>query len=195
MAKILPEQLRAVEVVLKPYISDPSISAAGVFLEAYDAWLAAAPAKRARLTRGAARIPDDIPDAEHRRKAVASWTSVGRGDLVLKIDMIAEEFRSYHIARGSLMESWGHAWATWYTRQPEFHKSTGQPTLAFAAFEETTFEGWLRRLEMFAGKTDEPRGTWRASWGPPPKTEGCKVPESVKVRYMEIYPPRTPKAG
>lgn len=195
MAKITPDQLSAAESVLRKYFPDEKVSLGAMFMEAYDAYLAAAPQKRTKLTRGATRLPDDIPNDEQRNRAIASWTEVGRRDLSLKIADIVQAFRAYHLARGTLMESWSHAWATWYQRQPEFHKPSGSPVLVISAFEDTTENGWLNRLEAFAGKTDLPRGTWRASWGPPPKTDGCKVPESVKVRYTEIYPPRTPKAG
>ncbi len=193
MAKLTKEQIIAVETVLKQYFPDANISLMGMFLEALDAFEKGAPEKRSRLDKGAVRIPDDIPTEEQKQKATGSWQRVGRGDLVLRIGEIVEEFRSYHLARGSRMESWGHAWATWYRRQPEFQKPTGQPTLAFAAFEDCSTAAWVRRLEIFAGKTEEPRGAWRQSWGPPPKSEGCKVPESAKKEYLSLYPPKAAK--
>lgn len=188
MAKITPDQLRAADAVLRSYLPDSTISLSSVFLEALDAFEQAGPKKRTKLTKGATRLPEGIPDAEHRQNAHGFWTGCGRGDLCLKMDLIAEEFRSYHLARGSMMESWGHAWATWYRRQPEFHKPSGQLELVVAAYEETTSSGWTRRLETFFGLLESPKWTWRKSWGPNPFEDDHKVPASVRAEFKARNP-------
>ena len=191
------DQITAAEAVLKPYISDPGISVAGLAMEVVNAFLDNAPARKSRAAARSpqTKLPAQCPNDHSRSLAADFWAKSGRHDLVARLDGIAEEFRAHHTARGTIMDSWPAAWVTWYRHAVKFEKPGTQLALVGLDYDEASETGWLQRLETWMGKTDSPRGTWRASWGPPPKTEGCKVPESVKRKYMEIYPPRAPKAG
>lgn len=186
------DQITAAEAVLKPYISDPAISVAGLVLEVVNAFLDNAPARKSRTAARSpqTRLPEKCPDDHSKGLATAYWAKIGRHDLVPRVDDIAEGFRAHHVAVGSIMDSWPSAWVTWYRNAVKFEKPSGQLSLVGfdnSAYAETTSAGWLRRLETWCGKTESPKGTWHKTWGPEPKKPGCMLPDSVKEDYLRLY--------
>lgn len=48
------------------------------------------------------------------------------------------------------------------------------------AFEQTSLDGWIGRLRLHLGQSDDcPPGTWSQKWGAKPGEQGCKVPEAA----------------
>lgn len=185
------QQILAAEAVLKPYITDPKVCIAALALEIVNAYMDNAPAKKARLAAKSpnTKLPEECPNEHGRELAMAHWAKSGRHDLVPRLDDIIEGFRAHHTAVGSIMEDWRAAWVTWYRNALKFEKVDRQLSLVPPnGYEEASSEGWCRRLEIWMGQTDSPKGTWRAIWGPAPKLPGCKVPESAKELYFNRHP-------
>jgi len=135
-----------------------------------------APAERSKRM-----IPNDCPSLEDGSAALAYWEKHRRPDLVAALDDIAEKFRDYHISHGSKMLRWDVAWRTWYRHAVEYVKPPRDGLFsAPVAFEQTTVQGWEKRLEIFDGlDADCPPGTWSPKWGPKPGELNCRVPPEL----------------
>jgi hypothetical protein len=189
--KFTPAMVSAAEIVLRGYISDPKISAAGAFLEAYEAFLDAGTKKARQKREGEPEGFDGFYSAFPRRigrraaaKAYGSALKRSTQEIIL-----AGCKRYAESVKGTEQQYIKHP-ATWLNADG-WKDELGRLTLAAVAFEETNLPGWLKRLEIFSGKTDSPRGTWRASWGPKPNESGTKVPKAAIDEYYRLYPKKT----
>ncbi len=192
--KATPEQLQAATDVLKPFVADDKVCLGALVLQVITVFNDAAPGKKAKARKdsepdGFSAFYTAYPRRVGRRTAAQAYASaLGR----TSPEIILAACKAYSVAmRGTEPQYIKHP-STWLNGD-HFKDELGQMTLAGGteAFSETSSQGWLRRLETWAGKTESPRGTWLASWGPPPRTEGCMVPESAKKAYLELYPPKT----
>lgn len=197
MATIHPDQIKAAESVLRQYIPDQAISAAGAFLEALGAYLDAAPAQKTRAARAARDEPEGFADfyaifprkVERRGASNAYRSALTRSTPEI---ILAGAKRYAAAMAGTEMKYVKHP-ATWLN-QDCWLDEMGALTLvggATAVFEDGPIGTWVKRLEAWTGRTEQPKGSWRPSWGPKPREEGCKVPESAKTAYLKIYPPKT----
>lgn len=201
MTAIHQDQITAAESVLRPFITDPAISVAGLAMQCINAFMDAAPAKRAKAARAAKDEPEGFdefyaifPRKVDRRGAANAYRSALTRTTH---EIIMAGAKRYAAAMaGTEMKYVKHP-ATWLNHDCWLDEM-GSLTLvggAAAAFEDCPVQGWVRRLEVWAGRTEQPKGSWRASWGPPPKTDGCRVPESAKAAYLEQYPPKAAKGA
>lgn len=192
MTTIHQDQITAAEAILRPFITDPAISVAGLFLQAYNAFEDARPSRKAK----AAKARQDEPEGFCELYEKIYPRKVGRKGATI----------CYEKALTRSTREIIHAGAKRYAEdmqgvEPKFikHLTTwlngdhwmdqmGQLSLAPPIFEETSEGGWYRRTEMFFGLTDSPKWTWRAVWAPNPFEEGCKCPESVRAKFKAANP-------
>jgi hypothetical protein len=118
-------------------------------------------------------IPDDFPDQKAIANARAYWLKERRPDVVANMERHCDEFREHY--REEQCVSWEGRWRTWYINALRFNRppiagTPGAPVL----FEQTDFNGWARRLDLF--KAD---GTWSTKWGPKPNEPGTRVPVEI----------------
>lgn len=188
-----PGQIIAAAKVLQGYFPDSTLQLGAVFLEALDAYeMAGEPRKQRNRTdkgepEGFAAFYDAYPLKKGRRAAAKAY---GEALKRAPAGIILAGSQRYATEMAGTEPKYIKHPTTWLNGD-FWGDAPPQLTLVAPAFEETTVTGWLTRLETFAGKRDEPRGTWRASWGPKPKEEGCRVPQEAKDRYLTIYPPRS----
>lgn len=175
MTAIHQDQITAAESVLRPFITDPAISVAGLAMQCINAFMDAAPAKRAKAARAAKDEPEGFdefyaifPRKVDRRGAANAYRSALTRTTH---EIIMAGAKRYAAAMaGTEMKYVKHP-ATWLNHDCWLDEM-GSLTLvggAAAAFEDCPVQGWVRRLEVWAGRTEQPKGSWRASWGPPPQ--------------------------
>lgn len=196
MTTIFPAQITAAEAILRPFITDPSISVAGLFLQAYNAFEDARPSRKAKVAKarqdepeGFSAFYDVFPRHEARRDAAKAYCgALSRAPA----GIILAGAQRYATLMAGTEPKFIKLPAT-YLRADCWKDEAPQLAIVPVAFEDCSSDSWLRRLEVWAGKTESPRGTWRAAWGPKPKEPGCKVPESAKTEYLRLYPPKGQK--
>jgi hypothetical protein len=186
---ITADQIRAADAVLRSYFPDANVAHAAIFLEAYGAFMDAAPGKKQKAQKdrgepeGFAAFYDCYPLKKGRRAAAKAY---GEALKRAPAGIILTGAQRYATEMAGTEPKYIKHPTTWLNGD-FWGDVPPQLTLVPAAFEDCGTEGWVTRLEIFAGKREEPRGTWRPTWGPAPRTEGCRVPQSAKDRYMAIY--------
>lgn len=128
-------------------------------------------------------LGDYTPDAAAKDRAIKYWSARDRMDLVEAIDDQVERFLAHHRGGGSRMVDWDSVWQTWYCNAIQYNKAPQGFKPKEVAFEDCGKRGWIKRLEVFNGKTDSPKGTWSTKWGPPPGKPGCKVPPAAEAAF------------
>lgn len=127
-------------------------------------------------------VGDYTPNEEAQAKAIRYWHGKSRPDLIDNIEDQVGRFLAHHRGTGTRMADWDSVWQTWYCNAIQYTKApVGQK--APEVFEPTGKRGWIRRLEVFKGKTDAPIGSWNPKWGPPPGSKGCKVPPEAERAF------------
>lgn len=190
---IHPDQITAAEAVLKPFVTDPTVSLGGLALQVVNAFMDAAPAKKKRgeslkgEPEGFAAFYQEFPRHVGRREAAQAY---GRALTRSSPEIIMAGCKRYKTAMAGTEDRYIKHPASWLNGD-HWRDELGNLTLvggAAVAFEDCGIEAWVRRLEMLAGRDGSARGTWRAAWGPKPAEPGCKVPPEAGKIYRERYP-------
>ncbi len=101
------------------------------------------------------RIPMDegyILDNTHFIKAkeiINFASSMNESDIKLKINVIFNKFKSWHISKGTLNANWFHAWVSWCERANEYEKQNQKTT---KAKERAEFMWDFQKAEIVSDK-------------------------------------------
>lgn len=128
-------------------------------------------------------IADYVPGDDAKGRAIKYWSARDRTDLVEAVDDQVDRFLAHHRGNGSRMADWDSVWQTWYCNAVQYTKPPQGFKSKEVAFEDCGHRSWIKRLEVFNGKTDSPKGTWSQKWGPMPGKPGCKVPPAAEAAF------------
>jgi hypothetical protein len=152
--------------------------------------------KRPPSTSAQTFLPDDFPDEAAKTTAITYWTKHNRADLCGAIERIVDDFRAHHgdPVTPTRAKSWPRTWTTWYRNQVNFIRapSAKQTQSETVIFEQTTIEGWVKRLEIFYNP--ERPGIWSGRWSFPPDDPRNKVPPEALAQFNAAHPEQRQKA-